>query len=48
MYELEDSWKIGLEAYYYSKQTLNDGKSGKPYWTCGFMAEKFGSAFRCL
>lgn len=40
MYEKEDSWKIGLEAYYYSPQWLNDGKKGHAYWLCGFMAEK--------
>ncbi|WP_276484808.1 TonB-dependent receptor [Paraflavitalea pollutisoli] len=45
MYELEDSWKIGLEGYYYSKQTLNDSKTGKSYWTCGFMAEKIWEHF---
>ncbi len=40
MYELEDKWKIGLEAYHYSRQSLSDGSSGKPYWICGFMAER--------
>lgn len=45
MYELEDKWKIGLEAYYYSEQTLNDGMRGKPYWICGFMAEKLWEKF---
>lgn len=45
MYELEDKWKIGLEAYYYSEQTLNDGAKGKPYWICGFMAEKLWEKF---
>lgn len=45
MYEVEDKWKIGLEAYYYSKQTLNDGTTGKSYWTCGFMAEKLWERF---
>jgi iron complex outermembrane receptor protein len=45
MYEMEDKWKIGLEAYYYSKQYLNDGATGKPYWTCGFMAEKLWEKF---
>lgn len=45
MYEIEDKWKIGLEAYYYSRQTLNDGTTGKPYWTCGFMAEKLWERF---
>jgi len=45
MYELEEKWKIGLEAYYYSEQTLNDGAKGKPYWICGFMAEKLWEKF---
>lgn len=40
MYEVEDQWKIGLEAYYFSKQKLNDVAMGKSYWTTGFMAEK--------
>jgi iron complex outermembrane receptor protein len=40
MYEVEDSWKIGLEAYYYSPQKLNDGTDGKAYWICGAMIEK--------
>lgn len=45
MYEIEDKWKIGLEGYYYSKQSLNDGNTGKPYWICGFMAEKLWKHF---
>jgi len=45
MYELEDKLKIGLEAYYYSKQRLNDGSTGKSYWLCGFMAEKIWENF---
>ncbi|SFO54595.1 iron complex outermembrane recepter protein [Chitinophaga sp. YR627] len=45
MYEVEDKWKIGLEAYYYSKQMLNDTRTGKAYWTCGFMAEKLWERF---
>jgi len=40
MYEKEGKWKLGLEAYYFSKQSLNDGKTGRAYWTFGFMAEK--------
>ena len=40
MYEVEDKWKIGAEAYYFSTQKLNDGKTGKSYWTPGFMIEK--------
>ena len=45
MYELEDKWKIGLEAYYFDKQKLNDGKDGKSYLLCGFMAEKIWERF---
>ncbi|NQX41479.1 iron complex outermembrane recepter protein [Pedobacter steynii] len=45
MYELEDQWKIGLEAYYFSKQKLNDGSIGKSYWTTGLMAEKLWEGF---
>ncbi|SFH34717.1 TonB-dependent receptor [Pedobacter insulae] len=40
MYEVEDQWKIGAEAYYFSTQQLNDGTIGKSYWTPGLMIEK--------
>jgi outer membrane receptor for ferrienterochelin and colicins len=40
MFEAEDKWKVGLEAYYFSPQQLNDGATGKGYWTAGFMAER--------
>jgi iron complex outermembrane receptor protein len=40
MYEVEDKWKIGLEAYYYSRQRLSDETFGKPYWISGLMMEK--------
>lgn len=39
-YEVEDKWKIGLEAYYFSPQKLNDNSIGRSYWTAGFMVEK--------
>jgi iron complex outermembrane receptor protein len=39
-YEIEESWKVGLEAYYFSPQRLSDGSTGKDYWIMGFMAEK--------
>lgn len=45
MYEVEEKWKIGLEAYYYSKQELSDGTTGKSYWICGLMAEKIWERF---
>ncbi|MBG6188313.1 TonB-dependent receptor [Flavobacterium sp. CAN_S2] len=40
MYEVEEKWKAGLEAYYYSSQKLSDGTIGKDYWIFGFMVEK--------
>ncbi len=40
MYEVEDKWKMGLEAYYFSPQQLNDETTGKEYWIFGFMVEK--------
>lgn len=45
MYEVEEKWKIGLEAYYFSRQRLTDGTYGKPYWICGFMAERLWEKF---
>jgi outer membrane receptor for ferrienterochelin and colicins len=45
MYEVEDKWKLGLEAYYVSSQLLNDGATGKSYWMTGFMAEKLWKKF---
>ena len=40
VYENDKKLKLGLEAYYYSSQPLSDGKTGKPFWTFGCMAEK--------
>jgi outer membrane receptor for ferrienterochelin and colicins len=45
MYEQEGKMKIGLEAYYFSKQKLNDGTIGKSYWLCGLMGEKSWTHF---
>ena len=45
MYEVEEKWKLGLEAYYFSKQRLNNGSTGRPYWIVGFMAEKIWEKF---
>jgi len=45
MYELEEKLKVGLEAYYYSKQKLNDGSTGQTYWICGLMVEKLWEHF---
>lgn len=45
MYEVEDKWKVGLEAYYFSPQRLNDGTTGRDYWICGVMVEKIWERF---
>ena len=45
LYEVEEKWKIGLEAYYFSKQQLSDGATGKSYWITGFMIEKLWEKF---
>jgi outer membrane receptor for ferrienterochelin and colicins len=45
MYEREEKLKLGLEAYYFSRQQLTDGAPGKPYWITGFMVEKLWEQF---
>ena len=40
MFEQHENFRIGLEAYYFSPQVLNDGKEGQSYWIFGLMAEK--------
>lgn len=45
MYEVEDKWKVGLEAYYYSPQKFNDGTKTTDYWIFGLMIEKLWENF---
>ncbi|HET8804504.1 MAG TPA: TonB-dependent receptor [Aequorivita sp.] len=45
MYEKHDNIKIGLEAYYFSPQKLNDGTTGQDYWIFGLMTEKIWEHF---
>jgi iron complex outermembrane receptor protein len=45
MYEVEEKLKMGLEAYYFSPQQLNDGARGRDYWLFGFMVEKIWERF---
>ena len=45
MYEKDEKLKIGLEAYYFSPQRLNDGSMGKSYWIMGLMGEKVWEKF---
>ncbi|MCK0160893.1 TonB-dependent receptor [Allomuricauda sp. F6463D] len=46
MYEKEEKFWVGLEAYYYSPQQLSTGGTGQSYWIMGLMSEKkFGENF---
>lgn len=45
MYEVEEKWKIGLEAYYFSPQRLSDDTYSQDYWICGLMMEKIWEHF---
>ncbi len=45
IYEVEDNFRIGSELYYFSKQKLGDGSTGKDYWLTGLVAEKFWKKF---
>ncbi len=45
MYEVDEKWKIGLEAYYFSPVKLSDGTTGRDYWLCGAMAERIWKHF---
>jgi iron complex outermembrane receptor protein len=45
MYEVEEKWRAGLEAYYNSRQSLSDGTIGKAYWVFGAMVERIWEHF---
>ncbi|WP_121356323.1 TonB-dependent receptor [Flavisolibacter nicotianae] len=45
MYEIENKLKLGVEAYHFSRQRLNDGTFGQPYWLAGIMAERLWKKF---
>lgn len=45
IYEIEDKLRIGLEAYYFSPQKLNDGRTSRKYWIFGLMTEKIWEDF---
>lgn len=45
MYEIEEKLKIGLEAYYFSPQKLNDATTSREYWLFGLMIEKLWENF---
>jgi iron complex outermembrane receptor protein len=45
MYEVEEKWRAGLEAYYNSSQLLTDGSTGKACWVFGAMIERMWEHF---
>ena len=45
MYEKHDNFRIGLEAYYFSPQKLNNGQEGEDYLIMGLMTEKMWHDF---
>ena len=42
VYEIKNNWRIGSEIYYFSKQKLSDGGTGRGYCLTGLLAEKIG------
>ena len=40
VYEREDDFRIGLEAYYYGRQGLTDDSMSRDFWIFGLMMEK--------
>ena len=40
LFEREENFKAGIEAYYTSSQRLSDGVRTKPYWVMGLFGEK--------
>ena len=40
VYEQEEDFRIGLEAYYFGRQALTNGSTGRDYWIFGLMMEK--------
>jgi iron complex outermembrane receptor protein/outer membrane receptor for ferrienterochelin and colicins len=41
LFEKEEDFKTGFEAYYTGSQFLSDGVKTRPYWVLGIFAEKF-------
>jgi len=39
-YEVENSFRAGIEGFYTGKQLLSDGTTGRDYWTFGLLVQK--------
>lgn len=44
-YEVESSFRAGIEGFYTSKQLLSDGTTGRGYWTFGALVQKMWKHF---
>ena len=44
-YEVENSFRAGVEGFYTSSQLLNDGSTGKGFVTCGLLIQKMWKHF---
>jgi iron complex outermembrane receptor protein len=44
-YEIENSFRAGIEGFYTGKQLLNDGTMGRSYWTFGLLVQKMWKRF---
>lgn len=44
-YEVENSFRAGIEGFYNSSQLLNDGTTGQGFWTFGLLVQKMWKHF---
>ena len=44
-YEVENSFRAGIEGFYTSSQLLGDGSTGRSYWTFGLLVQKMWKHF---
>src|SRR5258706_5408373 len=40
LYETQNKWRVGSEIYYFSRQKLTDGGTGRGYWLTGLLVER--------
>jgi len=39
-YMKQNKWRVGSEIYYFSRQKLTDGGTGRGYWLTGLLVER--------
>ncbi|RMD96087.1 MAG: TonB-dependent receptor, partial [Calditrichaeota bacterium] len=47
-YEVEQSWRTGIEAFYTGKQYIDELTQSRDYWTVGFMIQKIFTNFSII